>query len=557
MRPGTLLFFGSLLAVSTTHAASLHVCPADIIAPAAHEARVTLPDGGSRRVFVSDAQRVAGCRSIRLPLPAHEIAGLKPVASAAALGDNIILHGPPSERGFTIESVTGSGAQPPSRRQPQPMPLGDDLLPQMQARVFGSEERAQAQLADGRLRLQCGAGSRPAGVILGGPWRMARMRAELEVLGSGDGRFALQVLDAAAAAREEALPLGEFAAGPARPQRLALPQRGYDPASWQAFVIVCPAEAASLQLDALRLQPQPGGIAGRSAWVWDARAWRERPEEVFAHAQRHGLRTLFIAVPVREGRVADGDALSSFLRQARSRGIAVWTVDGDPQMVLPQEHAPSAARARAYAAYNRQAGPDARLQGLQYDVEHYLLPGYELAPAEWDRRYLELARALHDAADGLPLEFVMPFWWADKDALLDALAPLAAGVTVMDYRTRQDEILRFAQPFLDWGVRHGRQVRIALEAGPVAPEQQRRYTRAPAGELWLLQVDQSPVLLLLDEARPNPHGPAFRQVASTLLDGSATTFHAEPQRLLRMLPELERAMSAWTSFNGIALHELK
>lgn len=553
MRAGLLLPFA--LAMNASHAASLHACPAGEQAAGSHEVRITLPDGGGRRVFVSDADSMAGCRSMRLPVPLARIAALKPLA-AGEVGDDIILHGPADGPGFVIESVSmgesaGTAARPP-------MPPGEDLLPRMTLQVFGSEERVQARLADGRLGLQCTAGSKPAGAILRGPWHGTRASADVVLRASGSGGFAVQVLDEAAAARGEAHALGTFdaAASPAE-HAIPLPPRAYDPEAWQGFVIVCPAGAASLRLDALRLVPRAGTVAGRSAWVWDARAWAQRPQDVFAHARRHALTTLFVSVPVSEGRVADPQALSAFIEQAGARGLSVWSVDGDAQMVLPREHAPSAARVRAYAEYNRGVEPAARLQGAQFDVEHYLLPGYELDAASWDRRYLELARALHDAANGLPLEFVMPFWWAGKQALLRELAPIASGITIMDYRTRREEILALAQPFLDWGVNHGRRVRIALEAGPVAAERQRRFARAGSGELWLLNFEQAPLLLLLDEARPNPHGRAFREVSTRVLDGSATSFHGDPERLLRMLPGLERDLSAWSSFGGIALHEIK
>ncbi|WP_220810147.1 hypothetical protein [Noviherbaspirillum aridicola] len=540
--------------MNLSHAASLHSCPAGVQAAGSHEARITLPDGGARRVFVSGEESIAGCRSMRLPVPLESIAGLRPLASGDP-GETLFLHGPADGQGSEIESVSAAGSDsPPGGRT---MPLREDLLAHLRLQTFGSEERAQAELADGRLRLHCGAGGKPAGVILRGPWAATRARADIVLQASGNGRFALQVLDEAAAARGEAHALGAFDAGAPARHAISLPPTRYDPAAWQGFVLVCPPDAASLQVDALRVMPRAGDVAGRSAWVWDARAWRERPQEVFAHAQRHALRTLFVSVPVREGRVDDPQALAAFIRRAGALGLSVWSVDGDAQMVLPQEHAPSAARVRAYADYNRSVEAAARLQGAQFDVEHYLLPGYELDAQAWDRRYLELARALHEAAGGLPLEFVMPFWWADKQALLQGLAPLASGLTVMDYRTRREEILALAQPFLDWGVRHGRRVRIALEAGPVAPERQHRFTRAGSGELWLLDFERTPVLLLLTAPRPNPGGIAYRRVSSRILDGSATTFHGDPGRLLRMLPELEGELSAWTSFGGIALHELK
>jgi hypothetical protein len=105
-------------------------------------------------------------------------------------------------------------------------------------------------------------------------------------------------------------------------------------------------------------------------------------------------------------------------------------------------------------------------------------------------------------------------------------------------------------------------VRIALEAGAIAPEIQRRYVRAAggeAGDLLRLQARGSQVLVLLRE----PVGAAadadvFRLQSSREVDGSATTFHRDKQALLRLLPTLEADFGAWDgAFGGIALHELR
>jgi hypothetical protein len=130
------------------------------------------------------------------------------------------------------------------------------------------------------------------------------------------------------------------------------------------------------------------------------------------------------------------------------------------------------------------------------------------------------------------------------------------------------QIGSFAIPYLDWGARHGRQVRIALEAGPIAPETQRRYVRADAGEAagllhlrlagqQVLAVLREPVAAVGDRAGAASGAP-FRLQSTREIDGSATTFHHDKAALLRLLPALESDFSAWDgAFGGIALHELR
>jgi hypothetical protein len=131
----------------------------------------------------------------------------------------------------------------------------------------------------------------------------------------------------------------------------------------------------------------------------------------------------------------------------------------------------------------------------------------------------------------------------------------------MDYRTDPQQIAGFAVPFLDWGARHGKQVRIALEAGPIAPETQRRYVRAAAGEtadLLRVEIDGRQVLALLREPISVIGADAFRLESTREIDGRATTFHKDKQSLLRLLPALEADFGAWDgAFGGMALHELR
>jgi hypothetical protein len=438
------------------------------------------------------------------------------------------------------------------------MPLHANLLPAMQVRPFGVEERIRTSRVEGRLRIDCAPGDKPAGVLLAGPWYLPRADAALQLAFSGSGSFRWQAADSELAARDGALELGNIdASGMPGSARLPLPS-GLDRSSWRQFAIVCPDQAATLELESLALAPGHGKEPRRSAWVWRPGDWA-KPSALLDWAHRTHVGELFIVVPTTGARVREAGALATFVRKARRAGVEVWTVDGDPRMVLPSERAATVARARAYAAYNAGVDAAARLAGMQFDVEPYLLPGIDTAAEDWDRRYLELATALHQAAGTLRLEFVVPYWWSRKDALLRALAAHADGLCVMDYRTAPDEIYRFAVPFLDWAEQYGKRTRIALEAGAVAPEVQRRYQRldaGAAGNLALVRVEGQPVLVLLREAQVVPDSEAFRLTSAREIDGSATTFHGRNRQLLRLLPQIEHDFSAWRGFAGIALHEL-
>jgi len=542
----------ALVMSSSAHAGSLQLCPAGQ-APSAG-VRATLADGSV--VVAGAAAQLPGCRASVLGVDAGLVDGLYPLPHGDNPARTILLYGAVDKTPFAPSShdlpqPDKPGAQPARR----PVPLRANLLADARVRPFGVEERVRVTQAGGKLRLDCRPGQRAAGVLIDGPWQLPLAELRLAARYSASGVFSLQAADEASAARETSYALGELDGG-AHEATLALPA-ALDRAGWRQFVLLCPTGAATLALDRLALDPVPGKIQPRATWIWERTAWRDDADALLAWAARETIRELFVTVSLEGARVREPARLAAFVRRAGRAGIAVTAVEGDPHMALPSQRAATADRARAYAAYNRAAAPEERLRAMQFDVEPYLLDDAVLDPKMRDREYLAMARALHAAAGGMPLEFVVPFWWWDKEALLAGLAAASDGLAVMDYRTDPDDIVRFALPFLDWGARHGKRVQIALEAGRVAPELQRRYVRADAGEagsLLLAQAGEASVLVLLRQPVTSAAGSLYRLSGERILDGSATSFHANRDGLRALLPRLEHDFSAWTSFGGLALH---
>jgi len=550
----------SLFAMTApTQAAWLHECPASTGPGGAilAEAKASGPGGTALRYVASDQARVPGCTSVALA-PGAQVETLYPLAPGEAPEDVILLHGNVADGRFAVSEHDLPRATPGLAR-PAPMPLHANLLAGMRVRTFGVEERVQATLADGRLRVTCRPGQRAAGAILTGPWFMTRANVRLATTYTAQGApFTWQVADEARRARDDAFDLGPLLAAD-KAARLALPPR-LDRANWRQFVLLCPAAQATIDIASLALEPsavpQP---APRATWVWRPGDWIDGGPALLDWAKDQDIRALFVTVPLKDGSaVRAPDLLADFVRAAHGRGIDVFSVDGDPHMVLAGEVPAAARRVQAYAAYNASQPPEARLRGVQFDVEPYLLPDNVLPPDRRDAAYVDMARALKAAAGpGLRLEFVVPFWWGRNQSLLDALAPHADALAVMDYRTDRGQIVDFAIPFLDWAASHGRQVRIALEAGSIAPEVQRRYVKATTGDLQAVDINGRRVLVLLRQPLEAAGAALYRLQSTRTIDGSATTFHNDKSVLMGLLPGLETEFGAWDGFGGIAIHELR
>jgi hypothetical protein len=111
------------------------------------------------------------------------------------------------------------------------------------------------------------------------------------------------------------------------------------------------------------------------AWVWSTSRWRDHSDALLASAKLLGLGRLFISVEIGPTGVLDDGKLADFVQHARVEGIAILAVEGDPEMVNGAGHLAAIERARSLAAYQSAAPASARLFGVQYDIEPYLLSG--------------------------------------------------------------------------------------------------------------------------------------------------------------------------------------
>jgi hypothetical protein len=558
-----------VLSLSTTPAlaASLQLCPGPlVVSPGAITAQTTARDGTILHAIVTEepGKQQANCSVLPLPTAVMGVQALHFLPPDASPGKTILLRGIEADKGksFSVSEHTLVSDQPAPRPQ-APMPFGASLLGAMQARTHGNTARVGADIKDGRLYLTCRAGAKPAGVTLLGPWFLPRARAVMQAAFAGEGRFALQVASGASGKSGQSFDLGTLS-GEQRVQttRFDLPEK-LDRANWRALSLACPQGAATLRLDALTLQgaaEADAAAAPRATWTWSPNEWRERGAALLDWAVQQKIGAVFITVPLKDGSVDDAAQLGAFVRQAGSRGIAVSAMEGAPDMVLPASQDAAIARLRAYAAYNASAAEGARLKGVQYHIEPYLVPAHVLPQAQRDRRYLELAARLRQAAGPLALDFVVPHWWADKKALLDGLAKHADILTVKSPRTDPAQIYRLAVPFLDWGVEHGKTVRVALDAGPIGAGVQRRYERRPPGargDLLVFTLGGQKILLLQQVPAAHDKAQAYALAASQEIDAADASFHSDKGALMRLLPQLERTFGAWESFGGMALHDLR
>jgi hypothetical protein len=471
----------------------------------------------------------------------------------------LTLEGSGDARGrFVIGQIeTGNGAASPT---PPMLTLGRNLLPSWTPHVFGAEERASLTQEAGALVLSCHPGEQPAGLFVVEDAVLPPIAGlELEVAARGSAGFVIAAADESARRRDAPLPLMTLS-GAGEPATARAPvSPALDRHSRIAWSLLCPRHGGAITLTRFSLQGQGAragsAVPGRSAWAWQPELWRDTPGALIERLGALHIDRVYITVPLsNDEEVTDATALRAFVDAAAQHGLRVWAVEGDPYAVLPAGRATFRKRAAALAAYNRVQRPNARLVGVQYDIEPYLVPGFALDPDRFTGAYLDTLATLGAAVE-MPVEAAIPFWfpfekWGAR------LAEVVGGIAVMDYRTAPDDIQRFAMPALAWGTAHQRSVRIGLELGPLGSEERLRFHHAATGQLWRVAVGADHALLLLRTPAKNPAGETYVAIDRHEVLGSSQSFSGSEHSLDSLLPALIQNFAPWPAYAGIALHGL-
>ncbi len=213
--------------------------------------------------------------------------------------------------------------------------------------------------------------------------------------------------------------------------------------------------------------PSPVGshpTGRRALWVWNTAELLEDPagrDRFLSFVADQRIDRVFLYLPPAAGQAAaagfvpfDGSAVGPLVAALGAHGVRTYALDGDPYYVRPENREGVLRTVRRVAEYNRGAPASERFAGVHYDVEPYLIPGFQ-GPrrAEILEEYSALVADLAEVAHrgGLTLGVDIPFWLDGRDEatgqrfeidvdgarrpVLDAVLSHVDEVAVMAYRT--------------------------------------------------------------------------------------------------------------------------
>jgi hypothetical protein len=209
-----------------------------------------------------------------------------------------------------------------------------------------------------------------------------------------------------------------------------------------------------------------------------------------AFARAKGVDALFVqAVPGYE-QGPGFEALARLVEAAAAQGVSITLVGGDPAWALRSHRADAVAfleRARRIEAALAARGLP-RSGRVLFDVEPYLLPAWRTSPEATAAEYAALLRALRDAGRAASLDtwHTIPFWFSRASvggrSLEAVVLEQSAGVVLMAYRNRADDVKALASPVLERAAPLGKPVIVAVETTCVDPPRV-TFCGQPAGAL--------------------------------------------------------------------------
>lgn len=241
------------------------------------------------------------------------------------------------------------------------------------------------------------------------------------------------------------------------------------------------------------------GLAGKPAsqhgstkatWLWEAERLadaRSRTEIVqFAKSEHVGR--IFVQIDTD----ADVSDYRQFIRSAAEAGIRVHALAGAPDWVLPQRRHVMAETVEWVRAYNRSAEGVERFDGIQIDVEPYLLDEWKQEQtriaADWVETVKQF-RQLVDNAGGLLAGAALPFWLDELRSpgrsvtMAETIMSELDEVALMTYRNRADSVIGLADKELGIGNRIGTKVFVGVETNRTDEGEHVSFYGAESSEL--------------------------------------------------------------------------
>ena len=330
-------------------------------------------------------------------------------------------------------------------------------------------------------------------------------------------------------------------------------------------------------------------VLRRAMWVWETKALLgdfALRKQLLATCKSQKITDVFLQlVPATLG-TASWSAMLDLVADLHEIGVRVDALDGSPNYSQSASHHVALEIASAVVTSNRIESAKRRFDGVRFDIEPYLLPGFSgPGKARILGDYLALWDKLHAVASSgkLPLGADIPFWFDGVDRYNKPVAVVRGrpvselvmdrvdNIAVMAYRTRiygPDGVIAHAIDEIEYAEATGKGVFVGLETGPLPNEHVRDFDAKPreaADRLLVWPEGRGKLRVVHYRAEEREKFAAARAVhagarvfymrSETIAPASKITFNRENLGSLEEATlQIEEELGLYDSTEGIAIH---
>ena len=252
-----------------------------------------------------------------------------------------------------------------------------------------------------------------------------------------------------------------------------------------------------------------GAAEGRAIWIWEKPSFAmlddaEARAEGLSFLVSHGITTAYLYADAFEGRnplVEEPEKYAAWIRDAHDRGMEVHALLGSAYLrtweyVLPAKRATALKMLADVLDYNAAQPPEGSFDGVNIDVEPYLLKEWKADRRAVAKQYLELSAAFMEMKRSkksrIPISAAIPFWYdgirefdwdGETKQLHQHVQDMYDFVAIMDYRDSakgRDGIISHATDELEYAAEIGRGVVVGVETGESVPKKVTFREEGPA-----------------------------------------------------------------------------
>lgn len=239
--------------------------------------------------------------------------------------------------------------------------------------------------------------------------------------------------------------------------------------------------------------------ANNAIWIWETESFRmldnnQSLEQSMSFLKSQDISTLYLYADEYHGRnvlIREPEKYRKLIKIAHENGFKIYALLGSyylntPEYILPEKRRVALQMFENVLIYNKNAETESQFDGINLDIEPYLLDDWSTSRPLRGPQYLELSKAFMELKEkygsGIQVGPAIPFWFSgitdvtwnnQKRQYNEWIQDIYDYVAIMDYRNKalgSDSMVSLSKEEFDYADKINKKVMIGVETIETTPE---------------------------------------------------------------------------------------